>query len=231
VRSWIVTAAVAYAALGCGDSAGRQPADTGGDTVAPATVREPTPPISIQHERDFELTGDSIPETVRVAATGSKYDSLNVRFEVRSRDGSVMYADRWGSQLYFVYEDRGQFSDADVLRKVRGHLQRIVHDSSYFDPRSGRPRPMIFQVDTGSLTYSIAEHNWRDRNALPDTAALPMAAHDEIRGGEVRADRVQRLTAELPGQPAFTYFAGGEANYTIAWSRSERRFFTIWQCC
>lgn len=215
--------------LACGgERTGQAPPDT---TLPPPVVREPTPPISIRHDREFELTGDSVPEVVRATASGSSYDSLNVRIEIRTRDGTPLYADRWTSLLYFVYEERAQFSDAEVIRKVRGHIQGLVNDSSYYDPRGGRPRPPIFQVDREHLGYSIAERDWRDRHAAPDTAKIPPEAHSEIDAREAAAERLERLLEELARQPAFTYFAGGEANYTIAWSPSERRFFVVWACC
>jgi hypothetical protein len=31
--------------------------------------------------------------------------------------------------------------------------------------------------------------------------------------------------------PTFTYFAGGEATYTIAWSNTKQRFVKIFSCC
>jgi hypothetical protein len=168
---------------------------------------------------------------VQVNALGNNYDSLDVRLVIRAADGTALYAARWPSHLYFVYENRAQLTDQDVLRRVRSHLQRLVHDSAYFDPRTGRARPPIFQVDREQVAYSAAERDWRDRHGYADTTQIPAEAHTEIRAADASADRVSGLVTELLGMPAFRYFAGGEANYTIAWSPSERRFFTIWSCC
>lgn len=224
--------AVVIAAVALACSTQPEERAPGADTAAVVAPPPPVPDvISIQHDRDFELTGDTIPETVRVRATGNSYDSLDVRLEVRARDGTVHYVDRWSSQLYFVYEDRAQFSDAEVLRRVRAHLQRLVHDSSYFDPRSGRQRRPIFQVDRDHVAYSVAERDWRDEHGVADTTRLAPEAHSEIRAADASAERVAGLVSELNMVPSFTYYAGGEANYTIAWSPSERRFFTVRACC
>jgi hypothetical protein len=218
------------AVLACGTQQDTRP--PGPDTVVPAATPPPVPEvISIQHERNFELTGDTMPETVRVQAAGNNYDSLDVRLEVRARDGTILYVDRWSSRLYFVYEDRAQFSDAEVLRRVRAHLQRVVHDSSYYDPRTGRARRPIFQVDREHVAYSVAERDWRDEHELADTTELEPEAQSEIHAQAASAERVAGLVSELNTVPVFTYYAGGEANYTIAWSPSERRFFTIRACC
>jgi hypothetical protein len=226
-------AATLLAALvaACGGERADPPATD--DTTAVAPPPPPPPaPISIMHERQFELTGDTMPETVKVIAIGSRYDSLAVRLEIRGTDGSALYAAEWPSALYFVYEDRTQMSDAEVLRRVRSHLQRLVHDSSYFDPRGTRgARPAIFQVDRDQIAYSVADRDWRDEHGFGDTLEIPSEAYNDIDADDANADRVSGLVAELLGMPAFRYYAGGEANYTVAWSPSERRFFTIWSCC
>ncbi|CAN5173972.1 hypothetical protein BH23GEM2_BH23GEM2_04200 [soil metagenome] len=225
-----LVAIVAAWALGCGTQREDRPPvpDTAVVTPPPAPVPDV---ISILHERDFELTGDTVPETVRVRASGNSYDSLDVRLEIRARDGTVLYVDGWSSRLYFVYEDRARFSDAEVLRRVRAHLQRLVHDSSYFDPRSRRQREPIFQVDRDHVAYSVAERDWRDEHGVADTMRLEPEAHSEIRAQDASAERVAGLVSELNAVPLFTYYAGGEANYTIAWSPSERRYFTVRACC
>jgi hypothetical protein len=225
-----LVAILAGSGLACGTQPEQQRPSA--DTVAVIPPPPPAPEvISIQHERDFELTGDTIAERVRVHASGNSYDSLDVRLEVQARDGTILYVDRWSSRLYFVYEDRAQFSDAEVLRRVRAHLQRVVHDSSYYDPRSGRRRNPIFQVDRDHVAYSVAERDWRDEHEIADTAELEPDAHSEIRAQDASAERVAGLVSEFNAVPVFTYYAGGEANYTIAWSPSERRFFTVRACC
>lgn len=226
----VLIAILALAGLACGT----QP-DERTPSADTAAVIPPPPPapdvISIQHERDFELTGDTVAETVRIHASGNSYDSLDVRLEIRARDGSILYVDRWSSRLYFVYVDRSQFSDAEVLRRVRAHLQRVVHDSSYYNPRTRRQRAAIFQVDRDHVAYSVAERDWRDEHGIADTTRLDPEAHSEIRAQDASVERVAGLVSELNAAPLFTYYAGGEANYTIGWSPSERRFFTIRACC
>jgi hypothetical protein len=225
-----LVAFVAAAAAACGTQPDARDPVTDTATVAPPPAPSPAV-ISIQHERDFELTGDTTSESVRVIGTGNSYDSLDVRLEIRARDGAILYVDRWSSGLYFVYEPRSQFSDAEVLRRVRAHLQRLVHDSSYFDPRTGGQRRPIFQIDRDQVAYSVAERDWRDAHEVADTTELEPDAHNEIHARNASSERVAGLVSELNAMPVFTYFAGGEANYTIAWSPSERRFFTIRACC
>jgi hypothetical protein len=85
-----------------------------------------------------------------------------------------------------------------------------------------------------AIRDDVAEEMWRQENRIPVDSSTPPtagAAIDTIAHARVSDARVESLVAELRDRPTFRYFAGGEANYAIAWSEEERRFVTVWACC
>lgn len=215
----------------CGrEDAGRRPAtgDTAGSPAQPVAA-----PVTLHSERSYDLTGDDRPERVSVNARGPAYDSLTVRLEIRSPADSVLYATRWSSFDYFKYEPRAGKADSTVARIVRGHLERVLVDSA-FSPagtlrRLGSSRPVV--IDTGSIRYDEAARRWRASHAWPDSTPLPPRAEGELRPADVPAELVTSLASELRGKPTFTFHAGGELTYTIAWSDRARRFVIVSSCC
>lgn len=201
------------------------------DSVAPGRV-------ALRRERWTDLTRDGRPERLGVQARGPRFQALDVRLEIAAPDGRMLYLARWSSERYFHYDGLEGKADSTVARMVREHVDRLLGDSAFvrrqlFDGR-GRPVP----VDTEAVRYDVAEMDLRRRRGVADTMPTPttLVIHvaDDSGGtrtrGEVSA-RAAALAVELRDRPRFTYFAGGEETYSIAWSDRERRFVRVFACC
>lgn len=213
-------------AAACGRDAGQQASDT---TAA-------GPGITIRRTREVDLTGDRRPERFVVLATGNRYDSLEVTLEIRSPEDSLLYIDSWDSGLYFQYDDRAQLTDSVVEQRVRAQVDSLLGNTSF------RPGGDELTTDERmnregmreAIRDDVAEAMWRRANQIPIDSSTPPAAEgaiDAIARDSVSDARLESLVAELRDRPTFRYFAGGEANYAIAWSEEERRFVTVWACC
>ena len=225
-----VFAAMALASLAL--SAACAPKDGGADSVRlTASVTEP---ISIAKQRSEDLTGDGNAEKLTLTARGARMDSLPVRLEIRSPGDSLLYASSWDSHYYFQYVERAELSDAAADSIVRHHLDVVLADTAF------RTVPTATTADTigpsmmrDAIRYDIAAHRWRVSHGLQAAAEIPPAARDTINtlaSAVSRAD-IETLFRELRGRKSFTYFAGGEVTYSIAWSDREQRFVTIFSCC
>ncbi len=208
---------------------GRDAGQTASDTAAGG------PTITIRRTREVDLTGDRQPERFVVLATGSRYDSLDVTLEIRSPEDSLLYTDAWDSGLYFENDDRSQLTDSIVEQRVRAQIDSLLGNASF------RPAGSELTTDErmnregmrDAIREDVAEEMWRRANQIPiDSSTPPTAveAIDAMARDSVSDARVESLVAELRDRPTFRYFAGGEANYAIAWSEEERRFVTIWAC-
>ena len=200
-----------------------------GGAAAPATDA-----INIMKERLEDLTGDSVNEKITLSARGSRMDSLRVRLEIRSADDSLLYASSWSSRFYFQYLDRAGMSDAAVDSTVRWRLDVVLADSAF---RTGVPGSAADTMRTmmmrDAIRYDIATNEWRTRHGLALGAEIPPTAHDSINvaAAAVPKSQIDALFQELKGKKSFTFFAGGEVTYSIAWSDREQRFVTIFSCC
>ena len=194
------------------------------------------PGITIRRAREVDLTGDRRPERFVVLATGNRYDSLEVTLEIRSPEDSLLYIDSWDSGLYFEHDDRSQLTDSAVEHRVRAQIDSVLGNAAF------RPGGDELTTDErmnregmrDAIRDDVAEAMWRQANRIPIDSSTPASAEaaiDTIAHQSVSDARVESLVAELRDRPTFRYFAGGEANYAIAWSEEERRFVTVWACC
>ena len=156
--------------------------------------------------------------------------------EIRSPEDSLLYVDSWDSGLYFQYDDRSQLTDSAVEHRVRAQIDSLLGNAAF------RPGGDELTTDErmnregmrDAIRDDVAEEMWRQANRIPIDSSTPpsaAAAIDTIAHDRVSDARVESLVAELRDRPTFRYFAGGEANYAIAWSEEERRFVTVWACC
>ena len=205
---------------------------------APDSANGGAPPVSdainITKERSEDLTGDGVNEKLSLSARGSQMDSLRVRLEIRSADDSLLYASEWSSRFYFQYLERAGMSDAAADSTVRRHLDAVLVDSAF---RTGVPGSaadtMRSAMMRDAIRYDIATNEWRTQHSLALGAEIPPAAHDSINiaAAAVPKSQIDALFQELQGKKSFTFFAGGEVTYSIAWSDREQRFVTIFSCC
>ena len=216
----------AFATAACAETGGRT--DSARDTAAASDS------ISIANERLEDLTGDGTPEKIALTARGARMDSLRVRLEIRSPGDSVLYASSWDSHFYFQYVERGSVSDAAADSIVRRHLDAVLADTAFRTVPTGPARDTIpAMMMRDAIRYDIATHRMRVAHGLQPGAELPRAAHDSVNmlaAAVSRAD-IDTLFRELRGRKSFTWFAGGEVTYSIAWSDREQRFVTVFSCC
>ncbi len=194
------------------------------------------PGITIRRAREVDLSGDRRPERFIVLATGNRYDSLEVTLEIRSPEDSILYVDSWDSGLYFENDDRSQLTDSAVEHRVRAQIDSLLGNAAFRpggDELTSDER-MSREGMRDAIRDDVAEEMWRQEHRIPVDSSTPStagAAIDTIAHARVSDARVESLVAELRDRPTFRYFAGGEANYAIAWSEEERRFVTVWACC
>lgn len=186
-----------------------------------------------EDERRVDLLGDSSPERVAVHAIGTRSDSLRVRLAIYSAADSLLYLDAWDSSFYFRYDLIEGKADTTVQRIVRGHLTELLRDGAFAPPPfpDGTAQPTGRMPDPEAVRYHIAEYSWRSSSGVPDTVPLPPEANDAIGQYVVPESDVAVLIVELARRPSFTYYAGGEVTYTVAWSDRERRFIRTQSCC
>jgi len=202
--------------------------DSARDAVRPASDS-----LGVTKQRSEELTGDTANETLTLDARGSKMDSLRVRLEIRSADDSLLYASTWSSRFYFQYVERAGMSDAAADSTVRRHLDVVFSDSAFRTAPGAGADTMQASMMRDAIRYDIATNGWRTRNGRALGAEIPPAAHDSINAlaATVPKEQIDALYQELKGKKSFTFFAGGEVTYSIAWSAREQRFVTIFSCC
>ena len=201
---------------------------------ARGTTPVATDSIGIAKERAEDLTGDGVSEKLSLTARGPKVDSLRVQLEIRSANDSLLYASAWDSHFYFQYLDRGEMSDAAVDSTVRRRLDAVLADSAFRTGASGSAADTIrASMMRDAIRYDIATNQLRTQHGLALGADLPPTAHDSINvmAAAVPRSQIDALFRELQGKKSFTFFAGGEVTYSIAWSDREQRFVTIFSCC
>jgi hypothetical protein len=207
------------------------------DTSAGAAARALTP-ISIERTANRDLTGDGVPERLRVHAAGARFDSLLVQLEILDgRDGARLYTTRWNTRDYFKYEPAGGQPDSLAIRErvARRNIDRILSDNAFIAPRVTLADGTTEAIDTAVVRYHLQELDWRRAHGIADTLPTPPEAESQLGrervvSAEERA-RTMRVANELQGHATFTYFEGGELTNTIAWSDREHAFVRIFSCC
>lgn len=225
VTTLISVASIALAACGDGSSQGRTPGAAASRNRADSSAR---PPVRVTGERRWDVTGDRVSEHIVVAAIGPSYDSLTVRLEVQSNDGTPLYTDQWSSQRYFRYVPRAEASDSAVARLVRARLRQLLADSAFTPARSSSPRA---RIDTAAVAYALAEITTRTANHLPDSVPIPPRLQRAVLAANVPRSRVDSVITAIRNRPRYTYSTGGEVTYTIAWYPRFARFIRTQSCC
>lgn len=231
----VARALVLGLAVGIGAVAGCSPkGDATDSTTSGGGGATPADSINITKERSEDLTGDGAPEKLSLSARGSRMDSLRVRLEIRGAGDSVLHASSWNSRFYFQYLERSGMTDAAADSIVRRHLDRVLADSAFRTGVSGSSADtMRASMMRDAIRYDVATNELRTAHGLPLGAEIPPSAHDSINvlAAAVPKARIDALYDELKGKRSFTFFAGGEVTYSIAWSDREKRFVTIFSCC
>lgn len=222
----------------CGDPAPPPPpADTAAPTqqpgADPAAGSAGPSVVQLGGERRAQLREGFPQDLVLVSASGPAHDSLQVRVVIRDARGDTLWVDGWDSLHYFKYDGIEGRSREDIARVVEAHVDTLLHDSRF----SARGLPQrLRQSDYSdmmreSVTYHLAELDWRNRASLRASDATPPDAYDRIAAATVAPERVDAVIAELLAAPSYWYYAGGEASYVIGWSAREYAFVRLFSCC
>ncbi len=181
----------------------------------------------------YDLTGDGNPETIVVHAEGARVDTAAVQLLILNAASDTLYRGSWNAQHYFHYEDRKGFTTDSANARVVAHLQRLLSDSSFTaDGPSPRMQNTIpGGIDKDAIRYDLKEAQVRAKNSLTNGEPLTSPMYAELEKAPVTNAAIDSLAAELAKSPTFTYFAGGEITYTLAWSEARKRFVRIFACC
>lgn len=230
-RAWHgAVLAVALPLAACGDAGhgARGIHVPGPNDAPPVTVASDTAGGLIRYgaERDVDVTGDSVRDRVVVSAIGPRYDSLTIRLEIQSRDGTPLYVDQWNSRRYFTDTPRPA-SDTAARRIVLGRLAALLADSAV-TPGAAAPRA---RIDTSAVEFDLREIVVRARHGLANGTPLTGALRDSVRYMRVPKARVDSAIAQLRAKPRFAYTVGGGVTYTVAWDPKLAQFVRVQSCC
>ncbi len=209
------------------------PTPDASDTTA-ASAAPTGDTIRIARSISEDLAGDGRPERLTLDARGPTIDSLRVRLEIRSPEDSLLLASSWASEFYFQYVDRAEMTEAAADSTVRKHINAVLTDSAFRNGVAGTVSDtMLLSMMRDAIRYDVATHQWRTANSLAPGDELPPTAHEPINtlARAVPRSRIEALVTELRDRKTFTWFAGGEVTYVIAWSDREQRFVTVFSCC
>ena len=159
-----------------------------------------------------DLTGDGVPEVLRLVGVGRTIDTLRVTFSIESA-GQVLYADTFPiTRVVREPGRRGRMSDTEY----RSHLAGFGR--SFFDARKFMT-PAQFVAKLGQAAREhVAE--------IPHLIGpVRRAAGDTTSGGTVW-EEIQRA-----GVTVFEYSPGGDRVTAIVWSARDRTFYRILECC
>lgn len=190
-------------------------------------------PVNLRRERRVDLTENGLDERVTVTARGPAYDALDIDLAIVSAAGDTLWMERWSSMHYFRYTPIDELADSAVVRTVQGHVDALLADDGF--SASGLPaalshgatRPALRE----SVTYHLAELDWRRGADLQPSDPTPPQAHSRIRVDHIAQERADVVIDEVLAGPAFMYYAGGEATYAIGWSEREHAFVRLYSCC
>ena len=222
------------------------------ETAPPPSVEAPPStqlsfPFLYRDSTEADLTGDGVPETLRLVASGPRPLGLGVSFSIWA-EGQEIYRRSWDSAEYFRYEPELVMSepgDSVLYAHVRDQLDPFFDSSAFmvvppsalnadpsrppFDPPDRNNDPV--ELISGQLLMPFLQDSL-SAAGMDSTSALRQARSLAYRSGRVHPEAQgiwDMMTAEE--LLTFRFNAGGEVNQRIAWSRESRRFFEVWGCC
>lgn len=161
-------------------------------------------------ERD--LTGDGMPETLRLTASGPAIDALDVTFTIESA-GNVVYAYRLAPLTRTVGFDAGQHEIT-----AEEHQARLREFGPTFFGQGQFQPPADFIAEFGA-------------GAQSHLAAVPAVIERDRPTSDARDGRT--IWQEIQTSPVtiFHFSPGGDRAEAIAWSSEAGRFYRLLECC
>ena len=220
----VAVVAAALAVAGCGgemadESATHAAADSASRATLARTNAAPAPPVALTQERDADVTGDRVPELLRVTARGARPESLAVTLSVRDSGGASLYRRTWSSGTWLARIDPAVLTPAIADSIVRRRVEDVLGDAAL--ARAG-----AVAVDARAVSWDVAERRWRESHGLADSLPLPADGRDGVMVAARDTTRVRALVQELRKQPVLSWLAG-DGRQAIAWSAAERRFVRV----
>jgi hypothetical protein len=194
---------------------------------------DPAAPVTLRRERAFDLTGDGSAETFIVTADGPAYDSLQIRLVIRTVAGDTLWADGWNSIHYFQYDPIDGRPAAEIARIVQAHVDTLLHESRFTrnGPRARAQLGNLPDLVGESVSYHLAELDWRNSASLRPSDPMPPGSYDRIDASRVAPARTAAVVQELMAGPTYSYYAGGEVSSIIGWSAREHSLVRLCHCC
>ena len=231
------------------------------DSVATGVTRDdagwvPDPPTQLSFSFQYhdstevDLTGDGVPETLRLTASGPRPLGLGVSFSIWS-EGREIYQMSWDSGGYFRYEPelvmgaREANDDSPLYAHVRDQLDPFFDSSAFmvvppsalnadqsrgpFDPPDMDNDPV--KLISAQLLMPFLQDSLSVAG-VGSTSALRQAREIAYWSGR-QHPKAQGIWDMMTAEEVLTFRfnAGGEATRRIAWSRISGRFFNVWACC
>ncbi len=206
-------------------------------------------PFQYHDSTEVDLTGDGVPETLRLTASGPRPLGLGVSFSIWS-EGQEIYQRSWDSAEYFRYEPelvmsaREAKDDAPLYAHVRTQLDPFFDSSAFMivppsalnadDSRSPFDPPDMDNDPVKLISSQLLRTALRDSllvAGMDSTSALIEAR--SLARRRPMSPKAQGIWDLMTAEELLTFVfnAGGEANQRIAWSQVSRRFFYVWSCC
>jgi hypothetical protein len=159
-----------------------------------------------------DLTGDGLPEILRVVGVGPTIDDLAVTFTIESAGRTVFRA-----ELAPMTRAAG-FDAGRRIVSAEEHRGRIEEFGRWFFAEKKFQQPTEFLESLrGSTPLRVAE--------ISEVIARDRAASDE-RDGRVIAREILESPATI-----FTFSPGGDEVIAIGWSAQANRFYRLMECC
>lgn len=98
---------------------------TAAEAVAPDTARAPEAPTWYNRTRTIDLTGDRQLDTVRLVASGTPPDSLQITLSILV-DGAEKHRERWGSSYELALLDSAIRRSPQVEGLLRARLDSVL---------------------------------------------------------------------------------------------------------
>jgi len=210
-----------------------QPATPVVDEDAGSRVWPASGPIKYKRDRGFDFDGDGTGEQVSVTARGTSFDSLTIVLAITNMSRDTLWREEWHSLQYFNYDPREGKADSTVARIVMAHIDTLLTDDKF--SQAGLPPQLSHGVPRQTMLdavhYHLAELGWRKKAGLAPAPPTPSDAHSAISVDSIPMERANAVVDELMKRPSFTYHAGGEVTYAIAWSASQKAFVRVFSCC
>ncbi len=159
-----------------------------------------------------DLTGDGVPEVLRLVGTGRSLDSLSVTFSIESA-GRVLYADTF--PLTRVAREPGRPrapSHAEYRARLAEFGREFFDDKKFMSP--------------AQFLVALRQEGRAHVAEIPELIGSVRRAPGDTASGETVWQEIQQA-----GLTVFEYSPGGDRVTAVVWSARDCTFYQILECC